>query len=63
MLGTARPGPTDRSDAVGRARDLLARHPLVDGHNDLPWEAREQTRYDFDALDIGGRVSTTQTDL
>jgi membrane dipeptidase len=66
MLGTAQPGPTDPADAVdavARARALLARHPLVDGHNDLPWEAREQTRYDFDALDIGGRVATTQTDL
>jgi membrane dipeptidase len=66
MLGTAPPGPTDPTDptdAVGRARALLARHPLVDGHNDLPWEAREQTRYDFDALDIGGPVATTQTDL
>ena len=63
MLGTAPLGHPDSPDAVTRARDLLGRHPLVDGHNDLLWEAREQTRYDFDALDIGGRVATTQTDL
>ncbi|MFM6849691.1 MAG: dipeptidase [Terrabacter sp.] len=63
MLGTAQPGTTDDSDRVDRARALLARYPLVDGHNDLPWEAREQTGYDFDALDIGQRVATTQTDL
>src|SRR5690348_14925549 len=66
MLGTAPPGPTDPADVVdtgARARALLARHPLVDGHNDLLWEAREQTGYDFDALDIGGLVATTQTDL
>ena len=60
MLGTA---PLGHDDLLARARDLLREHPLVDGHNDLPWEAREQTRYDFDALDIGSRLTTTQTDL
>nr|WP_043415908.1 dipeptidase [Terrabacter tumescens] len=60
MLGTA---PLGHDDLLARARDLLREHPLVDGHNDLPWEAREQTRYDFDALDIGSRLRTTQTDL
>ncbi|GAA2475535.1 dipeptidase [Terrabacter carboxydivorans] len=60
MLGTA---PHGRDDLLARARELLAEHPLVDGHNDLPWEAREQTRYDFEALDIGRRLTTTQTDL
>ena len=34
---TARPQPV-----------LLRRTPLIDGHNDLPWEAREQAGYDFD---------------
>ena len=48
---------------LGRARALLAEHPLIDGHNDLPWAAREQTGYDFDALDIARPVPTTQTDL
>ncbi|GAA2746140.1 dipeptidase [Terrabacter aerolatus] len=60
MLGTA---PHGSDDLLARARALLARHPLVDGHNDLPWEAREQTRYDFEALDVGERLTTTQTDL
>src|SRR6478609_5669089 len=60
MLGTAAHG---HDDLLTRARDLLRAHPLVDGHNDLPWEAREQTGYDFEALDIAGRLTTTQTDL
>src|SRR6478736_7637612 len=60
MLGTAAHG---HDDLLTRARDLLRAHPLVDGHNDLPWEAREQTGYDFEALDISGRLTTTQTDL
>ena len=60
MLGTA---PHGHDDLLTRARELLREHPLVDGHNDLPWEAREQTGYDFDALDIAQRLTTTQTDL
>ncbi|HET8987171.1 MAG TPA: membrane dipeptidase, partial [Humibacillus sp.] len=59
--------PTTPSEPAGsalqRARALLAEHPLIDGHNDLPWAAREQAGYDFDALDIAGPVATTQTDL
>jgi membrane dipeptidase len=42
---------------------LLARHPVVDGHNDLLWEAREQVGYDFDRLDVGGHTPSTHTDL
>ena len=49
--------------SLSRARRLLAEHPLVDGHNDLPWAARELTRYDFEALDVSGRLTSTQTDL
>lgn len=39
-------------DLLARARELLAEHPVVDGHNDLPWALREQVRYDLDARDI-----------
>ena len=42
---------------------LLARHPVIDGHNDLLWEAREQVRYDFDRLDIEAGGTPTHTDL
>ena len=35
-----------------QARDLLRRFPLIDGHNDLPWELRER------AERSGGDVST-----
>jgi membrane dipeptidase len=55
--------PEPSADPLDRARALLAEHPLVDGHNDLPWAAREQAGYDFEALDIGGSVATTHTDL
>lgn len=42
---------------------LLTRHPVVDGHNDLLWEARHQVGYDFDRLDVGGHTPSTHTDL
>lgn len=43
--------------------DLLSRHPVIDGHNDLLWEARERVGYDFDRLDVGAGVTPTHTDL
>lgn len=36
---------------------------MLDGHNDLLWEAREQVGYDFERLDIGAGTTTTHTDL
>ena len=42
---------------------LLARHPVIDGHNDLLWEARKRVRYDFDRLDVGAGGTPTHTDL
>jgi membrane dipeptidase len=40
-----------------RARDMLGRFPLIDGHNDLPWALRERARQD------GGGVSQVGFDL
>jgi membrane dipeptidase len=46
-----------------RIRALLERQPVLDGHNDLLWEARERAGYDFDRLDIGTGGTPTHTDL
>ncbi|HET8598879.1 MAG TPA: dipeptidase [Segeticoccus sp.] len=51
------------SPSLSRVTELLGAHPLVDGHNDLAWELREQVGYDFDRLDVGKRTTTTHTDL
>ncbi len=51
------------SDTSARIRELLAEHPVVDGHNDLPWEARERVGYDWDRLDISRPGQPTHTDL
>ena len=46
--------PTIVADRVAR---LLRDHPLVDGHNDLPWAARELAAYDLDVLDLATPVA------
>ncbi|HSO66165.1 MAG TPA: dipeptidase [Ornithinibacter sp.] len=51
------------SDTAHRIRALLAEHPVVDGHNDLPWEARERVGYDWSRLDIATAGQPTHTDL
>jgi membrane dipeptidase len=42
---------------------LLAQHPIVDGHNDLPFAMRELNDYDLDAYHLDKRQSETYTDL
>jgi len=47
-----------------RIRELVTEQPVWDGHNDLPWEAREQAGYDWDVLDIAGSTADrTHTDI
>nr|WP_202526889.1 dipeptidase [Streptomyces sp. SID5770] len=43
---------------------MLAGHPVVDGHNDLPWALREHVRYDLDRMDIAAdQTGALHTDL
>jgi membrane dipeptidase len=51
------------SDRLATARDLLRRHPLVDGHNDLAWAIRERFDLDLRRLDLAAPVPGTHTDL
>jgi len=48
---------------VTTARELLGRHPILDGHNDLPWTLRVADELDLDTTDLAGPVAATQTDL
>ena len=45
-------------EALERARAILARHPLIDGHNDLAWAIREDASHprDVEAYDLRGRT-------
>src|SRR5882757_4086470 len=40
-----------------RVEQVLLRTPLIDGHNDLPWEIRERFKSDLAAVDL--RSDTT----
>ena len=45
------------------AREFLQRHPVIDGHNDLPFEVREISFYNLDSYDLSVRQEKTHTDL
>jgi membrane dipeptidase len=42
-------------DALDRAREQLEKHPIIDGHNDLPWVIREHGG-DVEGWDLYGEV-------
>jgi membrane dipeptidase len=52
-------GVVTETTSTSRARDLLRRYPLIDGHNDLPWALRGRD----DAPDLAAPVAGTHTDL
>jgi membrane dipeptidase len=49
--------------SLARVRALLAEHPVVDGHNDLPSAARERVDYDWSRLDVSVAGQPTHTDI
>jgi membrane dipeptidase len=56
------------TDLERAARDLLRRFPLIDGHNDLPWELRmraggDEATVDLAEVDLAAPVAGTHTDL
>jgi membrane dipeptidase len=50
----ASPNPGDQEIAL-RVSKLLTRVPLIDGHNDLPWEIRERFGGDLDRVDLSAQ--------
>jgi membrane dipeptidase len=50
-------------DTPSRARTLLDRFPVIDGHNDLAWALRQAGSLDPAKTDISAPVSFTHTDL
>ena len=42
---------------------MLSRFPLIDGHNDLPWEIRDLYGSDVSAADLRRRLPNTHTDI
>jgi membrane dipeptidase len=55
--------PDGAALSLSLTRAMLSRFPLIDGHNDLPWELRELYGSDLAAADLTGRLPDTQTDI
>src|SRR3954469_4204568 len=55
------PGPD--AALLERARALHKRSPLIDGHNDYPWELREKGASDLSKLDIRKPQPSIMTDI
>ena len=49
--------------SLSLTRAMLSRFPLIDGHNDLPWELRDLYGSDLSAVDLTGRLPNTHTDI
>jgi membrane dipeptidase len=55
---------TQSNDALlERARKLHKEVPLIDGHNDYPWELRQKAKRDFKNLDIAKPQPSVMTDI
>lgn len=58
--GTGSPGAraSEADPALLRqARDLLRRVPLIDGHNDIPWQYRKRVQNHLDRIDLAEDTS------
>src|SRR5688572_9060632 len=53
----------DSAPLLDRARALHKKSPLIDGHNDYPWELRERAQRDLDRLDITKSQPSIMTDI
>jgi len=58
LLGIALPSAATRAaspndDYAMRVARILRATPLIDGHNDLPWEIRDRFKSDLGAIDLG----------
>ncbi len=56
--GLAVAAPPNDGDLDERARSLLHQTPLIDGHNDTPWQYRKRVDLKLDGLDFAGDLST-----
>jgi membrane dipeptidase len=57
------PVQTRNDPNLDRARRLLREVPVIDGHNDYPWQVREIAKLDLDALDIRRPQPAIHTDI
>jgi membrane dipeptidase len=48
----------EADEYLERARAALREMPVVDGHNDMPWQYRARVNYNIDAMDFADDLST-----
>ncbi|XP_076594124.1 dipeptidase 1 [Chaetodon auriga] len=54
---------TEAQDAnLDRALKLMSETPLIDGHNDLPWQLRKQFNNELNKVDLN-KLNTTHTNI
>ena len=53
----ASPAASAHSDYSARLERILKQTPLIDGHNDLPWEIRERFKSQLSAVDLKSDTS------
>jgi membrane dipeptidase len=62
-LAALHPAAAQDGALLERARRIHAEAPLVDGHNDLPWEIREKAQGDLSVMDPNGALPEQHTDI
>ncbi|HLB38703.1 MAG TPA: dipeptidase [Gemmatimonadales bacterium] len=63
LLMAAPLGAQDRSQYLDQARQILREVPLIDGHNDLPWEIRVSFGFSLDSAHIDRGQPRLMTDI
>lgn len=59
LAGTmALAAPTDDVALERRVNRILARTPLIDGHNDVPWQVRRRADLDLEGIPLAGDTSS-----
>lgn len=55
--------PAGADDYAARVSRVLSDTPLIDGHNDLPWELRDRFHGNLSAVDLRSNTSPLMTDI
>jgi len=63
LVWPASPRAQSSADLLARARKLHSEVPLIDGHNDYPWEVRQHYDHDLAKADISKPQPKLMTDI
>jgi len=53
----------DRESHLERAREILREVPLIDGHNDTPWQYRSRANSRLDGIDLAGGTTDLMPEM